>query len=233
MPSNLPIKLTATLAVLVTGIAATLSANTAVAVNETPLHIALNRTAQGTIYRYEVEYQTDEISAQFSVDPTAPSGQRIKVSTPPQSQWSTDFAIELSEMDAEADTRIWCGEFAENIPLNVTPLSQTDTTITYEFVPVATDEDDAKIMPNLIGLVTVTKADPAIVEYRMYAPQSFKPMWLAEIDEFDMHARCKQISDGRTYVESMKVDIRGKAGFLAFSQHESWRVSSLQAVHID
>jgi len=201
-----------------------------VAVNQSPLQIALTRTSQGQIYRYDVDYKTDELVSRFSVDPTQPSGLRIDVSSPPQSEWTADFAIELSEMDAEADSRIWCSDFSENIPLNVTPISQTDTTITYEFVPVATDEDDAKIMPNLIGLVTVTKIDPAIVEYRMYAPQSFKPMWLARIDNFDLHAKCEQLADGRSHIASMTVDISGKAGFQPFSENESWTVSSMSPV---
>ncbi len=230
MQSPLYTHLKAHFAVLMLCIGISIAPTAANAVNETPLQIALSRTSQGTIYRYDVEYQTDEIFSQYSVDPTLPSGQRVSVSTPPQSQWDADFAIELSEMDAEADTRIWCSDFAQNIPLNVAPLSQTDSTITYEFIPVATDEDDAKIMPNLIGLVTVTKNDPAIVEYRMYAPQSFKPMWLAKIEIFDMHAHCKRLPDGRTYVESLKVDISGKAGFQEFSENESWKVSSMQPV---
>jgi len=199
-------------------------------VNPSPLQIALGRTSQGQIYRYEVDYQTNDIVSQYSVDPTQSSGLRVSVAYPPESEWTSDFAIELSEMDAEADTRIWCTEFSENIPLNVLPISQTDSTITYEFVPVATDEDDAKVMPHLIGLVTVTKNDPAIVAYRMYAPQSFKPMWLARIDKFDMRVQCERLPDGRTHVASIDIDISGKAAMQAFAQNESWKVSSMQPV---
>jgi len=201
---------------------------TNVAIGGTPLQIALNRTTQGTVYRYDVDYETDEIVSHLSVDPTKPSGQRVVVSTPPESDWTEDFIFELSSMDAEADSRIWCRDFAENIPLNSVPLSQTDTTITYEFVPVATDEDDAKIMPNLIGLVTVTKIDPAIVDFRMYAPQSFKPMWLARIDQFDMHAQCERVPDGRTYITSLNFEISGKFGFKPLSERSSWRISAMQ-----
>lgn len=201
------------------------NATTAFASTDTAiLKQALSRSNAGPSYTYDVLYNNDGFEAFIHVDPTLPRNQRVSVSSPPRNSWDAEFTVMLEEMDKEAGVQFWCTDFAENIPLDASIVSETSDVITYRFKPLSVDEDDEFVMPHLIGTVTVSRYDPAILSISMKAEVPFSPMPFGTFDEFEMSAQCAQLPDGRSHVTQVSQIIRGKIASEEIRESAVWRL---------
>ena len=174
----------------------------------TPLIRALDAQQSGPSYSYTVLYEAEDIDAVAHVHPTNNIGERVIVSRPGREQWSKDFKSQIAELEAEPEGILWCSSFATNIPRHDAQLvSETELTVTYQFEPVPDpgEADDAKLMKHLVGEVIIDKMRPAILHFKMHAPKSFKPMFLAKIKVFEMNASCERSPDGRTYLSELEI----------------------------
>lgn len=196
-----------------------------------PLADALSAAAEGPLYAYDMIYETGEIRATGSVDPSQPEGSRVIVKTPAKADWPEDFEEGVAEIDKDADGDIWCSQFAEIIPADAELVSETGSTATYTFQPNADpdDPDDAKFMKHIRGEVTIDTANPAITSFRMYAPKPFKPAMVAKVNTFQMTAKCTRAPDGRTYVEQFNMKVAGSAMMQSFEERMARTISNLRA----
>ncbi len=195
-----------------------------------PLEAALAASTDGPLYAYEMIYDDGEVRAEGTVDVSQPEGQRIIVTSPAEDQWPEGFAEGLADMDAEADGDIWCADFEENVPGDVTLLEENETTATYGFTPnpdADADNAERKMFRNLKGTITVAKDQPAVLGFHLWAEKSFKPMIIARINVFDMAISCERAPDGRTYAQAFNINVEGSAMGQAFSERESRMITRL------
>ncbi len=184
----------------------------------------------GPIYAYEMIYAEADIVARGKIDPSQPEGQRIQVFSPDESEWSDDFREGLEEMDAETDGDIWCADFAEMVPDQVSALEENDDQVTYAFTPEPEADADGmekKMMKKLNGSVTLDKSDGSILAFNMTLPKPYKPAMVAKINSFEMDATCARAPDGRTFVESFEFNIAGSAMMQSFEEAVSRKITKL------
>lgn len=194
------------------------------------LDMMRNLSKDGPVYSYEMTYSDAEIVAEGKIDPSQPEGERIQVTSPDESEWSDEFREGLEEMEAETDGDIWCADFAEMVPDNVSTLTENDATITYAFTPKPEADADGmekKMMKKLNGTVTLDKADGSVLAFNMKLPKPYKPAIVAKINSFEMDARCARAPDGRTFVESFDFNIAGSAMMQSFDEAVSRRITKL------
>ncbi len=184
----------------------------------------------GPVYAYEMTYQDADFTAEGTIDPSQPEGQRISVTHPDPSEWSDDFRDGLEEMDAETDGDIWCTDFAEMVPDSAALESETDKAAVYTFTPVPeadADNNEKKMMKKLDGTVTLDKADGSVLAFNMVLPAPYKPAIVAKINAFELDATCARAPDGRTFVESFNFSIEGSAMMQNFSETVSRSITKL------
>jgi hypothetical protein len=198
------------------------------AMAETPLQRAL-APQSGPLYAYDMEFSSADLIANLRIDPSRPVGKRITVLTPAPTELDSDSLKKLGELEKRTEGKIFCSEFAENIPADATLVSETDDAATYDFTPVpgADDGEMARAFKYLKGRVTVSKSVPGILSFDMKAPGPFKPAVVAKVDAFDMHVTCTPSPDGRTRMEVMNFSVAGSAMMQDFDQRESRRISNL------
>ena len=189
-----------------------------------------NMSDEGPLYSYETSFSWDDIPATARVDPSQPEGERIKILTPTESDWSDAFREELETSDASAEGDIWCTEFGEMVPSDAQVTEETDTTVTYAFTPVPqpdADRNEQKVMKQLDGTVILDRADGAVLAFRMHLPKPYKPAMVAKINRFDMDVACARSPDGRTFIEAFTFDISGSAMMQSFEQSVSRQITKL------
>ena len=189
-----------------------------------------NLSKDGPIYAYEMTYSDAEVSAIGTIDPSQPEGQRIRVTSPLESEWTDEFRDGLEEMESETDGDIWCADFAEMVPDEVSALAESDETITYAFTPQPEADADGmerKMMKKLEGTVTLDKSDGSVLSFNMTLPKPYKPAIVAKINAFEMAASCARAPDGRTFVEQFDFSIAGSAMMQRFDETVSRRITKL------
>ena len=198
----------------------------------TPLQEALAASPDGPLYIFDLILQNDDTDAMMRVDPTRPEGERLTVISPPRKDWSDDFSKQVNRMQADTDGDIWCSNFGDNIPHDAALESETATTATYTYAPrVGTEPGDMDdILKYLKGKVVVAKDAPAILSVEMVAEESFKPVPVARIKQFEMKVACNRAPDGRTHVARINVDISGSALMKDFSSSEIQTITNLKPV---
>ena len=197
---------------------------------QTPLQQALAAPIDGPKYSFNMTFQNGDERAEGRVDPSQPEGRRITVTSPPEADWDDDFRKTITQMDKDAKGDIWCIELAEIVPPDARQVSETDTTATYAFQPVAVDKEDKKVFKHLTGSITVSKQSPSILSLSMTAPKPFKPVVVAKVNSFNMTATCTPGPDGRAYLSRMDMKVSGKAMMKAFDQHTVQTISDLQPI---
>jgi len=204
----------------------------AAAHGQTPLEAALSATVDGPIYSYDLTFQNNELNATGRLDPSRPLGQRIQVDTPQEADWDDDFREAIAEMESETEGDIWCSSFAENIPADAALEEETETKAIYSFTPQANPDEpeEGKFFSKLKGRVTIDKINPAILTFQMFAISPFKPVPVAKVTAFDMTVSCARSPDGRTYGETMEVNVSGSAMFQKFEEFERRQISNLKEV---
>lgn len=184
----------------------------------------------GPKYAYETSFSWDGISATGTVDPSAPEGERIKIVSPAESDWSDAFRKELKKMDAETEGDIWCTEFGQMVPLDADLTAQNETTKTFSFTPVPepdADRNEQKMMKQLDGTVVLDKSDGAVLAFNMTLPKPYKPAMVAKINAFEMNVSCARSPDGRTFIEDFNFDISGSAMMQSFEESVSRQITKL------
>ncbi len=193
------------------------------------MHAASN---EGPNYAYETSFSWDGIAATGSVDPSAPIGQRLKILTPAESDWSDAFRKEIEKMDAETEGDIWCAEFGQMVPQDASLSAQDEATKTFSFTPVPepdADRNEQKMMKQLDGTVVLDKTDGAVLAFKMSLPKPYKPAMVAKINAFEMDVSCARSPDGRTFIEQFNFDISGSAMMQSFDESVSRQITKLLA----
>jgi hypothetical protein len=211
------------LALIVAGLVAPASADPVI-------EMMRSLSKDGPIYAYEMIYSDAEVSAVGKIDPSQPEGQRILVTSPAESEWSDDFREGLEEMESETDGDIWCTDFAEMVPNEISALDESDTTITYAFTPQPESDADGmekKMMKKLKAMVTLDKTDGSVLAFNMKLPKPYKPAMVAKINMFEMDATCARAPDGRTFVETFDFKIAGSAMMQSFDETVSRKITRL------
>ena len=194
------------------------------------LRAALDAPRNGPFYAYDMTYDDGNVIAMGTIDASLPEGERVIVHSPPEKEWPDGFAEGLKEIDAEADGDIWCADIEESVPAEVSLLDEDMSQAIYIFTPIAgpdADRSERKLMRHLTATITVAKQDPAILAFHMWAEDSFKPMFLARINSFDMAIECTRAPDGRTYTKEMKFSITGSAMGSSFDETENISITRL------
>ena len=195
-----------------------------------PLANALNANTDGPVYSYQLDITVDDFVGRARVHPDRAAGKRVVMIFPEKSGLSSDERDGLKEIDEDASEDFWCHRFAKRIPRSGAQLvRQTATTATYRFNPIPrpNDRDDAKLMEHLTGTVTVAKDRPAILNFTLTAPESFKPALVARVDTFTLKADCAFSPDGRTYVSTFELKVTGSAMLQSFEDVQIRRHSAL------
>ncbi|MEZ5999206.1 hypothetical protein [Hyphomonas sp.] len=199
---------------------------------ETPLEAALAAPTEGPVYKFDLKLEDDDLNAEAQVDPSLPEGERLTLISPTADTLEGEAAKRYEELrEKTSGDRIWCSSFNENIPADAKMISESGEAAVYSFTPLPGDDTEtAKVYKHLTGRVTVSKEAPGILAFEMFAEKPFKPAMVAKIDSFSMKADCGRSPDGRTYVESLALDISGNAMMQPFSQSERRTVTNLVAL---
>lgn len=195
------------------------------------LELMRSHSTDGPIYSYEMNFRPDtDFTITSRVDPSKPEGERINILTPAESEWPKKFKENLPDLEANTKGDIWCTEFTQNIPDDITKTSETAVDATFAFTPLPDSDADGmerKLMKKVEGSVTLDKQDGAILAVSMHLPEPYKPAMVAKVDVFNMDAKCSRAPDGRTYVEKFDLNLSGSAMMQDFSQRMSREITAL------
>ena len=196
------------------------------------LQKARSASVDGPLYVFNVDVLDGETNFTMTVDPSKPEGRRVTKISPAPSALKGDAAKKAENLQKRTAGQIWCNQFMENIPASAKRTAETETTATFSFTPVATEEDGQMGMAYkyLNGTATIDKATGGILRFEMTSPKAFKPAAVAKVEKFSMKVACKPAPDGRTHIDSLLLDLKGSAMMQPFEQKETRRVSNLQAI---
>ena len=189
-----------------------------------------NLEAEGPVYVYEMDYSDGEISASGKVDPSQPEGERITIYSPDESEWSEEFRGAISSLDSEVTGDIFCDDFAARIPDSAKRTQETDETVRYTFAPIPEEDADKmeqKIMKKLEASAVVAESDGQILSFNMVLPKPFKPAMVAKIETFSLDVQCLRAPDGRTYLETLQLDVTGSAMMQDFTQTMTRKITRI------
>lgn len=189
---------------------------------------------RAALYTFSVDYDDGENQFIMTVDQSKPMGARVVRLTPDAATLKGDAAKKAEMLKKRTAGDIWCQSFAENIPANATRVSETNETASYAFTPVPGKDAGqmAAAYKYLQGKATIEKKTGEIVAFDLTSPKPFKPMPVAKVDQFRMNVTCAPAPDGRTYIETISMNLAGSAMMKAFEQTEHRRVSALKAVPV-
>ena len=168
---------------------------------------------------------------QMTVDQSRPEGERVIAMTPDPATLTGDAARRAERLQARPGGGIWCNRFMENIPASARRISEAAGKATYRFTPQPGPDEDgdiARAYRHLEGTAIIDTATGYLQRFTLTAPKPFKPVVVAKVDTFSMDIDCAAAPDGRTHIETMRLDLSGSAMMQAFSQTESRRVSILR-----
>ncbi|MEO0465591.1 MAG: hypothetical protein AAF216_03535 [Pseudomonadota bacterium] len=188
-------------------------------------------STEGPLYNYEMSYSDSEIEeARGTVYPTAPVGERLRISYPAEEDWPDGYAGRVADMDAGTDGEIWCTEFLESVPSDAQRTSETEGAVTYTFTPEPSEDADGtekKLFRKLIGTLTLDPATASVQSFQMHLPEPMKPNFLAKIDTFSMFAQCDIAPDGRSFASQFDMELVGNAMGQSFGETISRQVTKL------
>ncbi len=194
--------------------------------------------AGGPTYSYGLEFATPDFTARGRIDPTKPSGARVRVDHPPRASWPDEFAETVAEVDREADGNIWCARAAEMIGGDITRVSGTDRQAVYQFAPRAprgAEREEREMMARLAGRITIARA-PAegetwgpwrVAAMRLSLRAPFRPNLLVRVDRLDISMQCAVGPDGRAYRAVETSRAAGSALGQVFDETTTTRISAL------
>lgn len=199
-----PIILTATI----------LSAGSAAAQWPEPLNTALTKSASGPSYVFDVE----RTSTREGEDPETLKGYaRVDLSAPEFKQITPAHLIDpdlpgssfsaLSGIEAALEDGLWCTRFAEDVPTDpedIEILRENETSVTYGFKPVIPEDAEGpekKIIRRTNAEITISKTDPAVLNYSRSLSKTVTVFVVAKIRQADSAVTCARAPDGRTYAQ--------------------------------
>ena len=173
------------------------------------------------LYSYEMTFLVEDTQVQSLIDPSAPVGQRIQVTSPDEESWPDGFADHIAVLDERTTGAIWCNDFAAMVPANAERTGETDDGVEFAFTPVPGEEADdmeEKIFKRLDGRAVIDPDTAGLLAYRMSLPKSFKPNMMARINSFDMVVDCTPGPDGLTHIQTFSMNLAGSALGQEFGQ---------------
>ncbi len=186
------------------------------------------------LYTFSVDYDDGDNQFVMLIYQSKPKGARVIRITPDAASLKGDAAKKADMLKKRTEGAIWCNAFAESIPADARRISETSDTATFAFTPVPRKEDGqiGAAYKYLNATATVAKADGAILAYEMSAPKPFKPVPVAKVDRFQMKVDCATAPDGRTYMDTISLNLSGSAMMQAFAQTERRKVRDLKAAPV-
>lgn len=184
------------------------------------------------LYTFLVDYDDGEDQFLMAIDQSKPMGARVVRLTPDLATLKGGAAKKAAMLKKRTAGNIWCNAFAESIPADARRVNETGETATFAFTPVP-GKDDGQIgaaYKYLNATATLAKATGAILAYEMTAPKPFKPVPVARIDRFQMKVACAVAPDGRTYMDTVTMNLSGSAMMQAFAQTERRTVTGLKPI---
>ena len=207
-----------------------LSAMTSAEPWSTNLKQALAKKNTGSIYSYQLAFKSNALAGTVIVDPTKADGQRTSIISPAASARSVEFNEFAKELEDDAKQSILCSRFAENMPASVTFVSKTAETETYAFTPIPSADMDTlekKVIASLLGEITISSVNPAVLHFSMRSTKPIKPMFLVRLDTFRMSVKCVRSPDGQTYSQQQLSETTGSALGQSLDDKEEITISNL------
>lgn len=183
-------------------------------------------------YTYDIQISDGDENINGIIDPSAPMGERLTITSPAEDDWSKKFRKRAKSMRKHTDGNIWCQQFSHMVPKDADLISETDTTARYAFQPISGDESDdlSEIAEHLDGFITLEKTTGNIYELELTAPKPFKPMVVAKINNFQLKVSCAPAPNGFMRIKHIETMMKGKAMAKSISQHETQTISNLQEI---
>ncbi len=191
---------------------------------------AVSKDGPAYILDMAFDYGSSE-RIQMTVDQSRPEGERVIAITPDPVTLTGDAARRAERLQARTGGDIWCSRFMVNIPASARRISEAADRATYRFTPQPGPDEDgdiARAYRHLEGTAILDSATGHILNFTLIAPKPFKPAVVAKVDTFSMDVDCAAAPDGRTHIETFRLDLNGSAMMQAFSQTEARRVSNLR-----
>lgn len=166
----------------------------------------------------------------MTVDQSRPEGERVIAFTPDPATLTGDAARRAERLQARTGGDVWCNRFMVNIPANARRIADAAGRATYRFTPQPGPDEDgdiARAYRHLEGTAIIDAATGYLHRFTLTAPKPFKPAVVAKVDTFSMDIACAAAPDGRTHVETFRLNLNGSAMMQAFSQTETRQVSIL------
>ena len=182
------------------------------------------------LYAYEMVFSVDGLETQGTIDPSAPVGERIQVTSPSQDSWPDGFAEQITALDERTTGEIWCNDFAEMIPADAERTGETAEGIEFSFTPIPGDEADdmeEKIFKRLDASAVIDPDTAGLRSYRMSLPKSFKPNMMARINSFEMAVDCTPGPNGLTHIRTFTFNLAGSALGQDFGQTDQREILRL------
>ncbi|MEO0884265.1 MAG: hypothetical protein AAFY34_16280 [Pseudomonadota bacterium] len=177
-----------------------------------PLNSALTRSPNGPNYVFDVERtstDTDDdgetLRAYARVDPNAEDLKQITPAHLVDNSLPGSSFRALAGIESALEDGIWCTRFAEDVPRDpddIEIVSEDENTITYAFTPpVAEDAEgpEKKITRRTRAEITVSKTNPAVLNYARELTRTVTIFVVAKIRKADSEVTCTRAPDGRTY----------------------------------
>lgn len=166
------------------------------------------------LYSYEMTFLIEDTQVQGLIDPSAPVGQRIQVTSPDEDSWPDGFAEHIAVLDERTTGAIWCNEFVAMMPTDAERMGETADGVEFAFTPIPDNEADdveEKIFKRLDGRAVIDPETAGLLAYRMSLPKSFKPNMMARINSFDMVVDCTPGPEGLTHIQTFSMNVAGSA----------------------
>jgi hypothetical protein len=194
------------------------------------LKTALSQKTSAPFYTYQLNFKISDMAGVLNFDPTLPAGKRAVIVAPELSKRSADFNELTKQLEQDMDKGIWCSQFSENIPASVKLISKTDDTESYQFTPLPdakADSMEKKVMASLVGEVTVSTKNPAVLSFSMRSTQAIKPIVFVKLEKFLLNVSCERSPDGRTYAKKQISLSRGTAMGKSIDDDEEITITNL------
>ncbi len=183
-------------------------------------------------YTYDIQINNGDKDIYGIINPSAPMGERLTITSPAEDDWSKKFRKRAKTMRKHAEGNIWCQQFSHMVPEDADLISETDTTARYAFQPQQGDKSDdlSEIAEHLDGFITLEKTTGNIYAFEMISTKPFKPMVMAKINDFQLKVSCAPAPNGFMHIKHIETTMKGKAMAKSISQHETQTISNLQEI---
>lgn len=179
------------------------------------------------LYEFTMDFDDSGYQGQVRVNMTAPRGERFTVLSPSAKDRPKGFDKNINSVEASfRRENLWCLSILDEKPRALKPISETVEVIIYSTHFKSSKQEGFRID------FTVSKSNSQLIRIQKWAPKPFKPAWFMKLTSFDMITDCAQSPDGRAYISSTTLNMRGSAFGKQFDKKIYQSISSLSPVEI-